>query len=304
MSSPKRAPLALMVPILLVTACPEAPPPEATAPTPEAPADATEIVRPSDRQNDDGGGVDDSGGPSADGGDGSAGGGTPTTPGEEPGQVDGGDEGGSTTPGDGAPVTPPLHTAVSSSADSLLYVLVWRDPSALANSLAHDHVVRATDWAGTLQFRVGDAASCAVDIDVDSATLLNDEPAMRAEVGLEGTLDDDDRETVREHMLGEGQLEAQDWPTLSFTSTSCSGDLDGEGTLAITGDLTIRDETRSVTWTVDYEVEADGRMFARGDLTIAQTDFGITPYSAFFGTVRVADDVDLTFDLVGSPTTR
>jgi len=124
---------------------------------------------------------------------------------------------------------------------------------------------------------------------------------MRAEVGLDGTLTDSDRETVREHMLGEDQLAAESFATISFTSTACRGDVDGDGTLSVDGDLTIRDVTRPVTWSVTYRVGSDGRLFAQGNLTVSQTEFGITPYSAFFGAVRVADDVDLAFDLVGSP---
>jgi polyisoprenoid-binding protein YceI len=268
------------------------------------PADAAGIVRPSDRPADD----ESTPGEAPDAPVTDEPGSGPTedpapNPGDEPGTPPAG--GGETDVpqggGDG-PSTPPLITARSSSAESLLYTLVWREPGAIGNGFAHDHVVRATDWAGTLQFRVGDAGACAVDIDVVTAALLNDEPVMRAEVGLDGTLSDSDRETVRGHMLGEGQLEADTFPTISFTSTTCRGDVDGAGTLEVEGALTIRDVTQTVTWTVDYEVEADGRLFAQGNLTVAQTDFGITPYSAFFGAVRVADDVDLAFDLVGAPT--
>jgi polyisoprenoid-binding protein YceI len=261
------------------------------------PADAAGIVRPSDRTYGDDATQGDV--PDATDVDEPA-----PDPVDEPGAPPG-DGGTGDVPQDGGgPSTPPLITARSSSAESLLYTLVWRDPGAVGNGFAHDHVVRATDWAGTLQFRVGDAGACAIDIDVVTAALLNDEPAMRAEVGLDGTLSDSDRETVRGHMLGEGQLEAETFPTISFTSTTCRGDVDGAGTLEVEGALTIRDVTQAVVWTVDYDVDADGRLFAQGNLTVAQSDFGITPYSAFFGAVRVADDVDLAFDLVGDPTGR
>jgi polyisoprenoid-binding protein YceI len=266
-----------------------------TPSAPSAPEDADEIVRPSDQLPDE----DDA----------------PASPTEEPGgptppPPDGGnggsdDDTNSTTTDDDAPPAPvaPLFAARSSADDSLLYTLVWRDPRALGNGFAHDHVVRATNWAGTLQFRVGDAAACFVDIDVETAALLNDEPSMREEVGMDSDISDSDRETVRTTMLGEDQLDAEGHPTLTFTSTACRGDLDGNGTLEIDGDLTIRGVTNRVVWPVTYRVTSDGRMFAQGNLTIAQTDFGITPYSAFFGAVRVADDVDLVFDLVGQPTT-
>jgi polyisoprenoid-binding protein YceI len=310
----------LLALVLVVGACADSSrrPAEAEAGDgpPEAPADADAIVQPSDGLDEDGpatgGAGDDAAGDDAAGddaaGDDGAGNGGASPGGSDAPSADGGGnaDDGTDAAGDGdtappAPPTPPLVTARSSGADSLLYALVWRDPSALGNGFAHDHVVRATTWAGTLQFRVGDASDCFVDIDVETAGLNNDEPNMRAEVGLEGTLTESDRQTVRGHMLGEDQLAAESFATISFTSTACRGDVDGNGTLAVDGDLTIRDVTRPVTWTVTYRVGNDGRLFAQGNLTVAQTEFGITPYSAFFGAVRVADDVDLAFDLVGSP---
>jgi hypothetical protein len=56
-----------------------------------------------------------------------------------------------------------------------------------------------------------------------------------------------------------------------------------------------------VTWAVEYGIDENNRIVARGSLTVAQSDFGITPYEAFFGAVKVADDVDLVFELTASP---
>jgi polyisoprenoid-binding protein YceI len=212
------------------------------------------------------------------------------------GDQTGGDDGSTAPP---APATP--LTATSSASDSLLYALVWRDPSAVGNSFAHDHVVRASEWAGTFTFARGDASACAVDVDVVTGALINDEATLRAAVGLDSEMSERDRTSVRDTMLGEDQLDAASHPTLSFTSEACRGDLDGAGTLEVDGTLTIRSESRPVTWVVEYAVDDDGGMLARGSLTIAQSDFGITPYQAFFGAVKVADEVDLAFELTASP---
>jgi polyisoprenoid-binding protein YceI len=211
--------------------------------------------------------------------------------------------------GGDTPSTPPTTpetpatpvTATSSATDSLLYALVWRDPSAVGNSFAHDHVVRASDWAGTFTFLPGDASACAVDVDVVTGALINDEPALREAVGLDSAMSERDRTSVRDSMLGDDQLDAANHPMLSFTSLACRGDLDGAGTLEVDGTLTVRGASRPVTWTVEYAVDDAGGMLARGSLTIAQSDFGITPYQAFFGAVKVADEVDLAFELTGTP---
>jgi polyisoprenoid-binding protein YceI len=215
----------------------------------------------------------------------------------DPGRGDPGSGEGGGTPVDEPPVPPTPIVATSSAVDSLLYVLVWRDPSAVANGLAHDHVVRATEWAGTFTFLPGDASACAMDVDVVTGALLNDEPALRAAVGLDSVMSERDRQSVRDSMLGPEQLDAAAHPTLSFTSTACRGDVDGAGQLQVDGTLTVHGVDKPVTWTVDSGVDADDRLVARGALTIAQSDFGITPYSAFFGAVRVADEVDLAFEL-------
>ena len=203
--------------------------------------------------------------------------------------------------GEGEPAEPVTVSATSSADTSLLYVLVWRDPSAIGGSLAHDHVVRALDWAGTFDFQVGDLSQCAFDVDVVASALDNDEPALRDDVGLDSEICASDRESVRQTMLGSEQLDVANFPLISFTSTACRGDTDGRGDLQVDGDLTIHGETRPVTWAVSYEVDADGTAFATGALSVLQSDFGIEPYSAFFGAVKVDDEIDLAFDIVAAP---
>lgn len=212
-------------------------------------------------------------------------------------------DGGQVSPGPDAPAErePTPVTATSSAANSLLYAMVWRDPSAVGNSLAHDHVVRASEWAGTFTFLKNDPIGCSVDVDIVTASLINDEPALREAVGLDSEMSDRDRASVLDTMLGSEQLDAAGHPTLSFTSVGCRGDFDGAGQLEVDGTLTIHGIARPATWIVEYAVDENGQMIARGSLTVAQSDFGITPYQAFFGAVKVADEVDLAFELTGSP---
>jgi hypothetical protein len=47
---------------------------------------------------------------------------------------------------------------------------------------------------------------------------------------------------------------------------------------------------------VRVRAELDGDRL-RGSATVQQTRWGIKPYSAFFGALRLADEVEIEFDL-------
>ena len=57
------------------------------------------------------------------------------------------------------------------------------------------------------------------------------------------------------------------------------------------GDLTIRGQTQPVTVN---SVIIDDRV--RGGTTVKQTRWGIKPYSAFLGALKLADEVGVEFD--------
>lgn len=71
---------------------------------------------------------------------------------------------------------------------------------------------------------------------------------------------------------------------------------DGKGTpqsFEITGDLTIKGRTRAAT--VHGEGNGDGLL--RGWATITQSAWGIKPYTAFLGALRLADEVRIEFEV-------
>ena len=125
-----------------------------------------------------------------------------------------------------------------------------------------------------------------------------DEDAMRELVGYSDTISQYDRETIKEHMLADNQLNAAQNPTISFVSTDCQ--LSHERILTVTGDMSIRNEVR--TWDVDIEftVQSDA-LYMSSTIDFTHSDFGIEPYSAFFGAVRNAEPLKITFDMVGYP---
>jgi polyisoprenoid-binding protein YceI len=96
-------------------------------------------------------------------------------------------------------------------------------------------------------------------------------------------LDDDDRASIRK-TIDEDVLKRQD---VRFRSTSVESNADG---LHVQGDLTLVGQTRPIAF--DVAVTGDGALTAVA--VVKQTDFGMKPYSALFGALKVADEVKVT----------
>ncbi|HEY8516055.1 MAG TPA: YceI family protein [Candidatus Binatia bacterium] len=178
--------------------------------------------------------------------------------------------------------------------ESLLVVRVYR--AGVGSVFAHDHVVRATRWDGSLDVNEAPVA-LAVDVRVDVQGLEVDEPEMRERFGLDGVLSDDDRRKIRETMLGPTQLDAAAHPEIRFRSSEIDR---ADGGFRVGGELTIHGVTQRVVFPM--QVERNGvELRARGALRVKQSDFGIEPYSAMLGAVRNQDEIDLLFDVVARP---
>ncbi len=76
--------------------------------------------------------------------------------------------------------------------------------------------------------------------------------------------------------------------TIGFHSTAVEI-VDGGDVLRVQGELTLAAATRPVAF--DVTVGADGSLSA--GTKIKQTEWGIKPYSALFGALKVADEVEI-----------
>jgi len=180
--------------------------------------------------------------------------------------------------------------------DSLLYVQVYKDPDAAASGFAHDHVMRATNWNGFVSYNPSDLSECEMQFSLPVQDLQVDEDAMRELVGYGDTISQSDRDQIREHMLADNQLNADQFPSISFESSSCQ--LLDEDTLRVTGDMSIVNEVRSWDVDIDFTTQSDA-FYMSSVIDFTHSDFGIEPYSAFFGAVRNAEPLKITFDMVG-----
>ena len=143
----------------------------------------------------------------------------------------------------------------------------------------HDLLLHVTSWQATVEVGAGPAPTTIV-ADADASSL-------RVQYGTGGMqpLGDDDKANI-EQTIDDEILKRT---PITFRSTSVETDGD---TLHVRGELTLAGATRPLAFDVD--TGADGSLRARVVLT--QSGWGLKPYTALFGALKVADDVEITLD--------
>ena len=169
-------------------------------------------------------------------------------------------------------------------ARSLLVVTVRRGGS-LAR-LGHDHVVASRGLQGFVSPLDGRA-----DLYLRLAELSVDEPALRAEAGLDTQPSEADIAATRANMLDK-VLEVERFP---FALIGVSGPAQMTAAPApLTLAITLHGTTRR--FDVPVRITASrGELGASGTLELDQSDFGIVPFSVLGGAIQVQDRLSLRF---------
>jgi polyisoprenoid-binding protein YceI len=150
-----------------------------------------------------------------------------------------------------------------------------------AAKAGHNLVIHVTSWEATIE--VGeDPAKTSIELDVDATSLR-----VREGHGGAQALGDDDKASIHK-TIDDEVLERQD---VTFHSTGVESAADGSR-LTVHGDLTIVGQTRPIAF--DLVIGDDGTLNATAVVT--QTAWGIKPYSALFGALKVVDDVEVVLD--------
>jgi polyisoprenoid-binding protein YceI len=149
--------------------------------------------------------------------------------------------------------------------------------SGLGRRAGHDLTIEATRWSASVAAREPlEASSAEVTVEVDGLE-------VREGTGGALPLSDKDRAEITKNLRK--ILDTVRYPQITFVSTAIGDD-------AVEGDLTIMGRTKPVR----ISATRDGER-VRGSVTVTQSRWGIKPYSAFFGALRLADDVEIEFDL-------
>ncbi len=144
--------------------------------------------------------------------------------------------------------------------------------------LAHDLILSPSQWRGTLNVDADNPAASSATLSIDARSIQIVEA-----VGGMKSLSDKDRKDIAKN-IDEKVLQASKYPELTFESTSVSG---SEPNYNVAGNMTITGTTRPV----NVAVSVNGTQVT-ATTKISQKDFGIKPFSAMLGAIKLRDDVD------------
>ena len=153
-------------------------------------------------------------------------------------------------------------------------LLVHTGRQGAAAKAGHDLTIVVERWSATL--KLGESPS---------VRLIADGSSLRVQQGTGGVqaLDDADKENVNRTI----QDEVLKSTAIEFRSTEV--ERIGER-MAVSGELELMGQTRPLTF--DLRLQADGVLDGRA--VVRQSEWGMKPYSALFGALKVADKVEVT----------
>ncbi len=172
------------------------------------------------------------------------------------------------------PLSPGTHKLGPDSGK--LEVRTYRD--GIAQKVGHDLILDVGTWEGTVEVG-GDGQPTSVTLQADSGSLQ-----VREGVGGVKPLTDKDTADIRKS-IDEKILLRQ---PISFRSTA----VETAGGLTVRGELTIVGHQRPESF--ELELGEDGHV--TGTLPVVQSEFGIKPYKAMMGALKVKDAVEIVLD--------
>lgn len=176
---------------------------------------------------------------------------------------------------------------------SLLTVRVYRGgPLARAG---HNHIIASHSLTGVV-YVPEDPTRGGFDIHFPVGELAVDEDSLRAQAGPDFPpgVPEDAKAGTKRNMLGPALLEADRYPEIILQSEAIQRGPEG---LQAQVRVVVRDRASSVIVPLNYELRGD-TLQVRGEVTLKQTDLGLTPFSLFGGALRVMDEIKVQFNVV------
>jgi len=157
----------------------------------------------------------------------------------------------------------------------------------LFSVFGHDPVLAIKDFSGEAQFVPGSfaEASLKMAIKADSIVVIDEiKEKDRAEI----------EQTMREQVL-----EMAKYPEIVFVSSDVSVTRVAEGRhrARIIGDVTLHGVKQKNLWITSQITVVEERLRAQGNFSLKQRDFGIKPFSAAGGTIKLKNELKFSFDI-------
>lgn len=172
-------------------------------------------------------------------------------------------------------------------AESKVEINVYKE--GVFKAFGHDHVIAAKDISGEVRFEKEKIEESSVRLRIPTKSITVVDPGESEK----------DRHEVQTTMEGEKVLDVAKFPEIVFSSTKVSGAKKGPGGWEVTlaGKLKLHGVEKLVSFPL--HVRADGgELRGEGEISVLQSDYGITPVKVGGGTVKVKDKLKITFNVV------
>jgi polyisoprenoid-binding protein YceI len=158
--------------------------------------------------------------------------------------------------------------------------------TGLFSSLGHSPTIAIREFTGEVSVNPHAVEQSSVRLVLHSALL---------------TVTDDIREKDRAEInrtMHREVLESDGYPEIVYECSSLSAKKTGEGQYAVTlnGELTLHGVTRVQAVLARVSLNGD-TLRATGDFSVRQSDYEIRPVSAVGGTIKLKDELKLSFDI-------
>jgi polyisoprenoid-binding protein YceI len=158
--------------------------------------------------------------------------------------------------------------------------------TGLLSALGHNPTISLLDFEGEIVLNPEAIEQSSLRMVIHSASLTT-----TGDIGAK------DREEI-DHRMHEEVLESDSYPDIVYECTRVSASKTGEGQywIALNGELTLHGIQRVQPVSARVSVNGDS-VRATGDFSIRQSDYEIRQVSAVGGTIKLKDELKLSFDI-------
>jgi len=162
--------------------------------------------------------------------------------------------------------------------------------AGLLSFLGHSPTFAAREFGGTVEFPDDLVANLRLELTAQAGALAATEDVKPT-----------DRREIEDRMRAE-VLEANTFPEITFRAAAAGTEKLAAGRYRVTldGTLGLHGVSRPHRLDAELGLFTDG-VRLRGETGVKMSDFGIRPVTALGGTIRLQDEVKLTFDLAAAP---
>jgi polyisoprenoid-binding protein YceI len=165
-----------------------------------------------------------------------------------------------------------------------LHVYTFKE--GLLSKLAHDLLIDITDFKVNVDVPEAGFASGSLELEIQTNSLkvvcaLKD--GERTDALKEKDIADIEKD------MGIKVLHPDKYPTATFRSKAIQ---EKDGGYKINGDLNLHGVTKSI----DFDIDTNGENL-KGMITLLQKNYGIKPFKAMLGTLKIKNEINIGFDL-------